>query len=84
MWIGLDVSKDSWDVGATSESPLKIRKVPNHKTGFAQLLKALPPPEQAAIVLEAAGRYERAVTCALRDAGYRVAAVNPHRVRDFT
>ena len=83
VWVGLDVSKDSLDVGSTAEPPLKVKKVSNHKTGFAQLLKALPPPEQAAIVLEATGGYERAVTCALLDAGYRVAVVNPKRVRDF-
>ena len=83
VWVGLDVSKDSLDVGSTSESPLKVKKVPNNKTGFAQLLKALPPAEQAAIVLEATGGYERAVTCALLEAGYRVAVVNPRRVRDF-
>lgn len=47
------------------------------------MLQALPPTEQAAIVLEATGGYERAVTCFLLDAGYRVAVVNPRRVRDF-
>lgn len=83
VWVGLDVSKDSLDVGSTSESPLKVKKVSNDKKGFAQLLAALPPKEQAAIVLEATGGYERAVVCFLLEAGYRVAVVNPRRVRDF-
>ena len=84
VWVGLDISKDSLDVGTTSEPvALKVKKVPNNKTGFTQLLKALPPAEQAAVVLEATGGYERAVVCALLDAGYRVAVVNPKRVRDF-
>ena len=83
VWVGLDVSKDSLEVGSTSGSAWKVKKVSNNKAGFAQLLQALPPTEQAAIVLEATGGYERAVTCFLLDAGYRVAVVNPRRVRDF-
>lgn len=82
--VGLDVSKDSLDLGVYPEShTLSLKKVANDKAGFERLLQVLPPPEQAAVVLEATGGYERAVACALLEAGYRVAIVNPRRVRDF-
>jgi len=84
LWVGLDISKDSVEVGvAPGATALRVQKIVNAKTGFTQLLQALPPAEQAAVVLEATGGYERAVVCALLDAGYRVAVVNPKRVRDF-
>lgn len=84
LWVGLDISKDSVEVGvAPGATALRIKKVANAKAGFTQLLQALPPAEQVAVVLEATGGYERAVVCALLDAGYRVAVVNPKRVRDF-
>lgn len=83
VWVGLDVSKDLLDVASTAETPLHVKQVTNDAKGFERLLKALPPPTQAAVVMEATGGYERAVTCVLLDAGYRVAVVNPRRVRDF-
>ncbi len=84
LWVGLDISKDSVEVGvAPGATALRVKKIVNAKAGFTQLLQALPPAEQAAVVLEATGGYERAVVCALLDAGYRVAVVNPKRVRDF-
>jgi transposase len=43
----------------------------------------LPDPVGCLIVLEATGGYERQVVADLLDAGYRVAVVNPKRVRDF-
>jgi transposase len=46
-------------------------------------MQLLPPPEGCLVVLEATGGYERLLVANLIDAGYRVAVVNPKRVRDF-
>jgi transposase len=83
-WVGLDISKDSIDVGVPhNDKPLKLKKVDNSPSGFTQLLKALPAAELCGIVLEATGGYERAVVYFLIEHGFRVAVVNPKRVRDF-
>ena len=41
------------------------------------------PTKACLVVIEATGRYEKAVALALVDAGYLVSVVNPRQVRDF-
>ena len=79
----MDVAKDSLEVGCSTPQAVRLRTVENAPAGFRQLLKALPPRESAAVVLEATGGYERNVVAELIEAGYRVAVVNPRQVRDF-
>jgi transposase len=83
MWVALDVAKDSLEVGCSAPEAVRLRTVENAPAGFRQLLKALPPRESTAVVLEATGGYERNVVAELIEAGYRVAVVNPRQVRDF-
>lgn len=83
MWVALDVAKDSLEVGCSTPQAVRLRTVENAPAGFRQLLKALPPRESTAVVLEATGGYERNVIAELIEAGYRVAVVNPRQVRDF-
>ena len=83
MWVALDVAKDSLEVGCSTPDTVRLRAVENAPAGFRQLLKALPPRESTAVVLEATGGYERNVVAELIEAGYRVAVVNPRQVRDF-
>ena len=82
-WVALDVAKDSLEVGCSTPDAVRLRAVENAPAGFRQLLKALPPRESTAVVLEATGGYERNVVAELLEAGYRVAVVNPRQVRDF-
>ena len=79
----MDVAKDSLEVGCSTPDAVRLRAVENAPAGFRQLLKALPPRESTAVVLEATGGYERNVVAELLEAGYRVAVVNPRQVRDF-
>jgi transposase len=82
-WVGIDVAKETLDVyWELGEKPDRIA-VKNAPEGFASLIKKLPTPQQARIVAEATGGYERSLVSALVDAGYRVAVVNPRQVRDF-
>jgi transposase len=79
--IGIDVSKNKLDVADWPES--FTSQATNDKTGHQQLIKKLPQPKSCLVVIEATGRYEKAVALALVDAGYLVSVVNPRQVRDF-
>ena len=79
--VGVDVSKRNLDV-ATSQSKSLLR-VTNDQTGFHKLLKTLPPPDQAQIVVESTGIYHFDLFVFLAERGYRVAVVSPARVRAF-
>jgi transposase len=83
IWIGIDVAKDSLDVASCPDGSPPGASVANSPEGFRQLLAQLPPPDQARVVIEATGGYERQLVAALLDAGYCVAVVNPRQVRDF-
>jgi transposase len=79
--IGIDVSKNKLDVADWPES--FTSQATNDKAGHQQLIKKLPQPKSCLVVIEATGRYEKAVALALVDAGYLVSVVNPRQVRDF-
>lgn len=83
LWVALDVSKDTLQVGCSTPNALRLASVPNNAQGVQQLLRALPAPDHTAIALEATGGYERPVAAELLEAGYRVAIVNPARVRHY-
>jgi transposase len=82
-WVALDVSKDVLEVGCATPGLVRLRQVENAPAGFRELLKALPPREHTAVVMEASGGYERDVAGELIEAGYRVAVVNPRQVRAY-
>ena len=83
MWVAIDVAKETLEIGCSTPDVVRLRRVANAPAGFRELLKALPPREHTAVVLEATGGYERNVIAELLEAGYRVALVNPRQVRDF-
>jgi transposase len=82
-WIGIDVAKDSLDVAWTTANGTERHSLANTRSGHDSLVKQLPSPADARVVVEATGGYERALITALIEAGYRVAVVNPRQVRDF-
>lgn len=79
--VGVDVSKSSLDCFFLAEQ--RPQTVANSESGRQQLLQQLPSKDQALVVVEATGGYERALVADLCTAGYRVAVVNPRRVREF-
>ena len=80
-FMGIDVAKDKLDIADGSGSA--IEQFDNNAKGHQLLLGKLPKPETCLIVLEATGRYERAVVLELVNAGHVVSVVNPRQVRDF-
>jgi transposase len=79
--LGIDVAKATLDLHFLPAG--QEHTLPNTSAGHHQLRKLLPEPDRCLIVLEATGGYERELVADLLDAGYRVAVVNPARVRDF-
>ncbi len=84
-FVGIDVAKESLDmvVRAAGEASSKPVSVPYTAEGMKRLRERLPDAEHTLIVVEATGGYERRIVAELWDAGFRVAVVNPRRVRQF-
>lgn len=77
--VGIDVSKIRLDVSAAGEE----WAVRNDLDGIEALIQKLKPLAPELVVVEATGGLERAVVTLLSEAGFRVALVNPRRVREF-
>ncbi len=81
IFVGIDVSKSSWDVHLLPEARSFAIRVGD---GARQrLLDKLGSADASLIVLEATGGMERQLVAELIDAGWTVAVVNPRQVRDF-
>lgn len=80
-FVGIDVAKATLDVAMGENEPLA--QFSNDADGWQQLLTSLPAPTTCLVVLEATGRYERAIALELINAGHVVSVVNPRQVRDF-
>jgi transposase len=93
VYVGIDVGKHWLDVAVWSGGAAwTCWRSAQDAAGIAALVERLdatgttrgPERQQAALVaLEATGGLEGAVTAALTAAGWRVAVVNPRRVREF-
>jgi transposase len=80
-FIGLDVSKDTLDVGVR---PTAERKTfANQEDGLSLMIDFIKPFSPRLIVLEATGGLEKAAVCACAVEGLPVVVVNPRQVRDF-
>lgn len=78
---GIDVAKGQLDLFIDI---LEQRsQAANDKAGIAHLLRRLLEHKVRLVVIEATGRYHRAVAAALLEAGVAVAVVNPQQVRAF-
>jgi transposase len=81
IFIGIDVSKSSWDVHLLPEGRSFTIRVADG--AVERLLEKLGSPEAALVVLEATGGFERKLVAELIDAGWTVSVVNPRQARDF-
>lgn len=80
-FVGIDVSKDSFDVCCATSGPQG--RFANTADGVSRLRPLLPAAGTCLIVVEATGGYERQLVGDLMTAGYQVSVVNPRQVRDF-
>lgn len=81
IFIGIDVSGDTLEVGSTAQASTSRRS--NDTPGIEALTAELLALAPALVVLEATGGYEFEAACALQAAGLAVAVVNPRQARDF-
>lgn len=81
IYVGIDVSKDTFNVAACP-SALKTC-LPNTPDGHRRLCQSLKNHNIALIVLEATGGYERPIVAELLGVNLPVVVVNPRQVRDF-
>jgi transposase len=80
-FIGIDVSRDTLEVGSTAQASTSRQS--NDTPGIEALTGELLALAPALIVLEASGGHEFETACASQAAGLAVAVVNPRQARDF-
>lgn len=80
-FVGIDVSKDTLDIGLYPT--LETLRVPNDQNGLDELIKRLEPIAPQLIVFEATGGYETLAVSSLAVAGLAVVVVNARQIRDF-
>jgi transposase len=80
-FVGIDVSRDTLEVGSTGQS--STSQYANESGAIEALAAELVSWAPSLIVLEATGGYEFEAACALQAAGLAVAVVNPRQARDF-
>lgn len=80
-FIGIDVSKDTLDVGLVPQGD--IRQFPNNEGGCSALIAWLAKKTPSLIVAEASGGYEMLPVGTLAAASLPVVVVNPRLVRNF-
>lgn len=78
-WIGIDISKDSFDAAWESENGTVHEKFSNTKTGFKQLLKKAP--SDAKFVMESTGTYHMNCAMFLTACDRHVSVENPLAVK---
>ena len=81
LFVGIDVSRDTLEVGSTGHS--NTSQHANEPDAIEALAAELVAANPSLIVLEATGGYEFEAACALQAAGLAVAVVNPRQARDF-
>ncbi len=79
--VGIDVSKDKLDVKILPSG--EFHEIPNDKKGVKKLVKILTPLSPELIVIEPTGGHEKIAYHTLSKEGFKVALVNPRRVRSF-
>jgi transposase len=82
VWVGIDVSKDWWDV-AVVPAVCAAWRVPTTEAGVTALVTTLRQWAVQRVVLEASGGYEDRLATGLVLAELPTCIANPRQVRDF-
>jgi transposase len=80
---GIDVSKETLDVGLVQGEKEMTLQVTNSPEGFGKLIALYKKHHVERIILEATGGYERRVVAELLGAGLPVVVINPRQAHDF-
>lgn len=83
--LGIDIAKDKLDVALYQEEQYREASFGNDKDGYRRLGKWLKKhkAQEAAVCIEATGRYGDGVAHYLHEQGYQVSMVNPARIKAY-
>lgn len=84
-FLGIDISKATFDVCLLDEDKKSFHQFDNHSKGFGELKNWLAKKSSAAvhICMEATGSYGLALAKDLHTSGYQVSIVNPLQIKSF-
>ncbi len=85
QYIGIDISKESFDVALFIQGVEHQLQFQNNRTGFRQFEKWLKKRKvvEAHACMEATGRYADELAHFLYNRGYQVSVVNPKRIKSY-
>ena len=83
--LGIDISKDKLDVALYQADRYRGASFSNDKDGHRRLSKWLKKhkAKEAAVCIEATGRYGDGVALHLHERGHKVSVVNPARIKAY-
>lgn len=83
--LGIDISKDKFDVALFDSEQYQLGTFHNNKKGYQSLINWLKKRQakSAHVCIEATGRYGDAVATFLHERGYAVSMVNPARIKAY-
>ncbi len=81
-YVGIDISKDDFDVALSINGVYRYFKFTNNLNGFKELFKKLGVDHW--VVMEASGPYYLRLACYLHDHGVAVSVVNPLVIKRFS
>ena len=84
--LGIDISKETFDVALLSNNKIKTKKFDNNSKGFCVLKQWLNIKEVQLVhaCMESTGVYEVKLAQYLYDNNFKVSVVNPARIKDFS
>ncbi len=85
MILGVDISKNKFDVALILNDKIKTKQFSNNNKGFSNLIDWLKNKNVQClhVCMEATGNYGEALATYLFDLGYRVSIVNPAQIKGF-
>ena len=83
--LGVDISKDSFQVELSTNNKLRHRRFANRPAGFEELSAWLTKQQAKPVhaCLEATGPYSEALALYLHEQGHTVSVVNPAQIKAF-
>ena len=84
--LGIDISKETFDVALLINNKIKTKKFNNNTKGFSELKQWLQNKgiDTAHTCMEATGGYEAKLAQYLYDHTFKVSVINPARVKGFS
>lgn len=85
MILGVDISKNKFDVALILDDKIKTKQFPNNDNGFSDLVDWLKGKgvQTLHVCMEATGNYGEALATHIFDLGYKVSIINPAQIKGF-